>query len=80
MPPKKKSNEHPPTWLLVRNDKENTHHVITMEQVQNPTKKKIRIGDCVAFSVTGDRSDRVRGPIITIGYLFITHLIGIVLF
>ena len=74
MPPKKKLIDHSPIWLLVRDEKDNNHYVIDIEKVQNPTKKKIKISDCVAFSVTGDRSDRMRGPIITMGNLFITDL------
>lgn len=73
MPPKKKVSDPVPVWLLIRDDKDNQHYVIDIEKVQNPTKKKIKIGDSVAFCITGDRNDRMRGPIITMGILFITY-------
>lgn len=67
MPPKKNTTVQSSTWLLVRDDKSNDHYVINVDRVLNLTKKKFKSGDSVIFSLTGDRSDRARGSIITIG-------------
>ena len=67
MPPKTRKSEVSLIWFLVRDDKSKEHYVINAEKVQSPPKKKLKTGDSVLLSVTGDRSDRMREPIITIG-------------
>lgn len=66
MPPKGKTIDSP-IWLLVRDNKDEKHHVIAIDQVQNLSKKKLKTNDSILFSITGARNDRMRSLIITMG-------------